>query len=140
MSIFCPKDNTPPDNAESPRSERGRAARASGYDAEDTAAGFLEDEGVRIIARNVRSRGGELDIVGIDRGILLFIEVRMRKAGRFGGAAESITREKQRRIANAARLYLNRNPARASLPCRFDCILMDGPDTIEWLRDAFRLD
>ena len=140
MSIFPPKDSTPPRPGGAARQERGRAARESGYDAENAAVDFLQSKGVRIVARNVRCKSGEIDIVGNDHGTLVFVEVRLRKNKGFGGAAESVTQTKQRRIANAARFFLLRQPALADKPCRFDCVLMDALGNFEWLRDAFRLD
>lgn len=140
MSSFSAKDSTPFRAPTAVRQERGRAARSSGYDAEGAAAQFLHGKGVRIIARNVRSKGGEIDIVGADRDTLIFVEVRLRRHKDFGSAADSITATKQRRIANAARYFLLRHPALADKPCRFDCVLMDAPGKFDWLRDAFRLD
>ena len=140
MSFFSRKDSTPPATSLPERQERGRTARVSGYDAEAAAAIFLQKQGVRILARNVRCKGGEIDLVGKDERTLIFIEVRLRKNTRFGGAAESVTITKQRRITLAARFFLFRNPAMAELPCRFDCVLMNAPDNFDWLRDAFRLD
>lgn len=140
MGAFSTKDNTPASAPAAARQERGRSARTSGYDAEGAAAEFLQSKGIRIIARNVRSKGGEIDIVGIERETLLFVEVRMRQHKDFGSAAESVTLTKQRRIAHAARYFLLRHPTLADKPCRFDCVLMDAPGNFDWLRDAFRLD
>lgn len=140
MSFFSPKDSTPHSLPALARQERGRASRVSGYDAESAAADFLQTQGVRIIARNFRSKGGEIDIVGIDKDTLIFVEVRLRKNTKFGGAAESVTFAKQHRIANAARFFLLRQPSLADKPCRFDCVLMDAPGHFNWLQDAFRLD
>lgn len=140
MSSFSTKDNTPSTAPKAGRQERGRTARTSGYDAEAAAVEFLHTKGVRIIARNVRSKGGEIDIVGTDRNTLIFVEVRLRRHKDFGSAADSVTLTKQRRIANAARFFLLRHPALANKPCRFDCVLMDAPGNFDWLRDAFRLD
>ena len=140
MSFFSRQDSTPLAAPLPERQERGRAARTSGYDAEAAAAEFLQAQGVSILGRNVRCKGGEIDLVGKDQGTLVFIEVRLRKSARFGGAAESVTVTKQRRITLAARYFLFRNPAMAELPCRFDCVLMNAPGNFDWLRDAFRLD
>lgn len=135
-----PKDSTPPPAPAPARQARGRAARTAGYLAEDAAAAYLAGQGVRILERNVRSKGGEIDLVGFDGATLVFVEVRQRSGSRFGGAAASITAVKQARIVHAARLYLLRQPALEKHPCRFDCVLIDSPGQYEWLRDAFRLD
>jgi putative endonuclease len=88
-----------------------------------------------IVERNWRRRCGELDLVARDGEVLVFVEVRLRHRGDFGGAAASITGAKRARMAAAANLYLA--GLRGAPPCRFDAILMDGLDSrrIEWLRD-----
>jgi len=107
-----------------------------GTDAEAAAAAFLEKNGLRVIERNWRCRLGEIDLVLRDRDMIVLVEVRLRTHSAFGGAAASIDRRKQAKLAAAARLYLARQPDR---PCRFDVILMadaEGRD-IEWIRNAF---
>lgn len=110
--------------------------------AEDLAAQWLTARGLRIIARNVRYRGGEIDLVCRDSASLVFVEVRLRSNAKFGGAAESITPTKQRRLIAAARLYLAQHPHWAFHPARFDCLLLESLDEsrIRWIRDAFRCD
>lgn len=118
-----------------PHLEAGRAAEAA-------AAQVLEERGYRILRRNFRARGGELDLVAMDGGTLAIVEVRYRAGGRFGGGAESVTPAKRRRIALAAQVMLAREPALARLPARFDVVEVDGPaDAMccRLIRDAFRL-
>jgi putative endonuclease len=110
---------------------------AAGARAEALAADFLTNRGLTIVARNWRRRCGELDLVARDGGTLVFIEVRLRRGGDFGGAAASITAAKRARLVNAANLYLAGLPL--TPPCRFDAILLDAlaPARVEWLRDIF---
>jgi putative endonuclease len=113
-----------------------RAARArAGAQAEALAARFLERQGLAVVARNVRSRLGEIDIVARDGGTLVFVEVRLRRRAAFGGAAARITAAKRARIRAAAELYLARL-ARIP-PCRIDALLLDAldPARIEWVKD-----
>jgi putative endonuclease len=107
--------------------------------AEDLAAQHLERHGLRVLARNYRCRGGEIDLVCQDGATLVFVEVRLRSGSRFGGAAQSITAAKRGRLLLAARHYLAGKPER---PCRFDAVLMDALDSrrIDWVRDAFAAD
>ena len=114
---------------------------SAGRQAEDLAARFLEKKKLRIIARNYRCRGGEINLVCRDGKVLVFVEVRLRQNTAFGGAAASVTAIKQRRIILAAQHFLMTN-ALTNDDCRFDCILMNGTsgNDIEWLRDAFSLD
>ena len=110
------------------------AAQASGGEAEQGAARFLERQGLTIVARNYRTRLGEIDLVAMEGEVLVFVEVRMRSSARFGGAAESISGRKQARIAAAAGHFLAR--FRQAPRCRFDVVLVEeGPP--EWIKAAF---
>jgi putative endonuclease len=111
-------------------------AQAKGSAAEAQAARYLVGRGLSVIGRNFRVRGGEIDLVCRDGRTVVFVEVRLRRRSDFGGAAASITPDKQARVVLAARHWLARH---GEQPCRFDCLLFDGGD-IEWLRDAFRPD
>lgn len=115
-------------------------ALARGQAAETRAAALLGAAGLSVLARNVRCRGGEIDLVALDGSVLVFVEVRSRGGGRFGSAADSITGRKQQRIVLAARHFLAGAPQHARRACRFDCILIDGDGAPAWLRDAFRAD
>jgi putative endonuclease len=109
-----------------------------GAAAEALAAEFLEAQGLAIVARNYRCRGGEIDLIARDGETLIFVEVRLRSDPAFGGAAASITSAKKRRLRFAALHYLSRSrPRRQDPPCRFDAILLEAldPARIEWLVD-----
>ena len=107
-----------------------------GEPAEHLAAAFLERRGLKVVARNYRSRFGEIDLIAEHRDTLVFVEVRARKSGAFGGAAASITGAKRRRLLAAARHYLARAGFRR--PCRFDVVLLRGDEPeIEWIENAF---
>ena len=114
-----------------------RAKRAElGARAEELCADFLRRSGLRVLARNWRCRHGEIDLVAEEGGTLVFAEVRLRRNGRFGGAAESVTTAKRVRLIAAARLYLMRRP---DADCRFDVLLLDclEAERIRWIRSAF---
>lgn len=113
--------------------------RATGDAAEEAARRLLEGEGLRLIARNVNYRFGELDLVMRDGETIAFVEVRYRADYRYGGGLASVDRRKCRRIALAARAWLQRHPALADAPCRFD-IVAASPAGLEWHRGAFTLD
>ena len=119
---------------------RRTPAQARGAAAEALACTYLEAHGLRTLARNVRCRGGELDLVCLDRNHVVFVEVRLRRNGDFGGAAASITRKKQQRLILAARHWLQEQGDSA---CRFDCVLLQGEAAsapLEWLKNAFDAD
>ncbi|MDB5888269.1 MAG: hypothetical protein JWM03_1141 [Rhodocyclales bacterium] len=124
------------------RARGGQAVSGAspGAQAEALAARHLEQHGARILARNVRYKGGEIDLIAEYANSILFVEVRLRQHAHFGGAAASITQTKQRRIILATRIWLaGAGRAYANRNCRFDAILLDGlnPERIEWLQAAF---
>jgi len=108
-----------------------------GSEAEERARSWLEAQGLELIARNWRCRGGELDLVMRDGAEVAIIEVRSRARADFGTAAESVARHKQRRIVRAARLLLAQRPELGEQAVRFDVVALDGKDAVEWLRGAF---
>ena len=115
---------------------QGRATprKAAGDAAEDRAARFLAEHGLQIVARNYRTRFGEIDLVARDGASLVFVEVRMRSSDFFGGADESVDAPKRSRIVAAARAYVAALPAEP--PCRFDVVALDG-HAPRWIRAAF---
>ncbi|MCC7325946.1 MAG: YraN family protein [Burkholderiales bacterium] len=120
------------------RAERSATTRgaARGERAEALAADYLMRQGLTLVARNFRTRLGEIDLIARDRDVLVFVEVRLRSSSAFGDAAASITHRKRARLAAAARTYfamIGHEPT-----CRFDAILLDGldPERITWERNV----
>jgi putative endonuclease len=111
------------------------AHTAVGARAEALAAEFLVARGLTIVTRNFRTPRGEIDIIARDGATLVFVEVRLRRNSRFGGAAASITAIKRARLTAAAQAYLARLGHEP--PCRFDAVLLDrlDPPAIAWERD-----
>ena len=110
------------------------AAQEAGARAEEIAARFLAEQGLQVVARNFRTRLGEIDVVARDGATLVFVEVRLRTRDDYGGALESIDGNKRRRIVAAANGYLallGREP-----PCRFDVITVEERSA-HWIRAAF---
>lgn len=98
------------------------AARAHmGRAAEELAASFLRGLGLRIVERNWRRPGGELDIVAADGGICVFVEVRSRTGVELGHPLEAVGPAKRAQVIRAARLYLAEAPPPAA-GYRFDVI------------------
>jgi putative endonuclease len=129
----------------SAENERGASAatttKARGDAGETRALAHLQQQGLRLVARNYRvaggpyARGAEVDLILRDRdGTLVFVEVRSRADPSHGGAAASVTRGKQRRIIRAAQHYLLR--LASPPPCRFDVVAIDG-EVLQWLPGAF---
>ena len=117
------------------RMQRGAAA-------EDLAARYLQVRGLKILARNLRCKAGELDLVCLDDGVLVVIEVRQRGSAEFGGALGSVTWSKQRKIVRTAQFFLRREKHWRNLPMRFDVLAIEGlpagAHRIDWVKDAFR--
>ena len=90
----------------------------NGRMAEEESARFLERKGYRIVERNYRCRGGEIDIVAERGGIIAFVEVKERSGSRFSLPREAVTPAKQRRIRTAALWYLAAHET--ALQPRFD--------------------
>jgi putative endonuclease len=88
---------------------------------EDLAAEFLTRRGWRVVARNVRSREGEIDIVASREGIVAFVEVKTRRTVAFGSPAEAVTFRKRLRIRGLAARFLAASEAHAR-EIRFDVV------------------
>lgn len=108
--------------------------QVQGQAAEDDALQYLQKQGLTLVERNFRCKGGEIDLIMQDREMLVFVEVRKRSDARYGGAASSVTTRKQARLIVAAQVFLQR---RTTLPpCRFDVIAVEGKE-MNWYRNAF---
>lgn len=109
---------------------------------EEQAARFLRRGGMKIIARNVRTPVGEIDIVARDRRFLVFVEVKTRRSAVCGAPAEAVGSVKQRQVIRAAQWYLLQDQNDKLQP-RFDVISVfasSDPPQIEHLENAFGLD
>ena len=107
---------------------------------EQVALRHLEDAGFEILARNWRCRDGEIDIVALDRGVLVICEVKTRSGLGYGLPAEAITRKKADRLRLLARRWLREHPA-GGADVRFDVVgvvvAQRGAAVVEHLRAAF---
>jgi putative endonuclease len=114
-----------------------------GLDCETLAVSHLQDSGIEVLARNLRCKSGELDIVARENNVLLIIEVRQRTHKDYGGALESVTWRKQRKIIRATRYFLQVHREWRGFRLRFDVVAVEGTPEgehrINWVQDAFRL-
>ncbi len=106
-----------------------------GQSAETRAEAFLQTHGLKPLARNWRCRFGEIDLIMRDGATLVFVEVRLRSRADFGGAAASVTANKQRKLLAAARQYLA--TLKTLPPCRFDVVALSGDGVPDWIKNAF---
>lgn len=67
---------------------------------------FLMRRGYKIIDKNYRTRGGEIDIIAKEGEVLVFVEVKTRTNNKFGAPEEAIDFYKQNKLAKTAEYYL----------------------------------
>lgn len=111
-------------------------AQRVGDAGEDQALAYLQAAGLVLVARQVTSRFGEIDLIMRDRDEWVFVEVRRRANSIFGGAAASITPAKQARLRRSALAWLQQTHGDRPTACRFDVCAIDD-ELIEWIRNAF---
>ncbi len=102
-----------------------RARKNFGDSAERVAAFYLEQRGCKIIARNVRTRAGEIDIIAQDAEGLVFVEVKARRGSGFGSPEEAVTPRKQIQLINLADAFLAEQPEFAGKPWRIDVVAIE---------------
>lgn len=115
------------------------SARDKGQQIENEVLNYLQQQGLKLVARNFSSRHGEIDLIMRDQHDLVFIEVRFRRSTQFGTAIESINTQKQQRIIQTAMYYLQRYPHQAS--CRFDVVgvaPVGDKYHFDWIKNAFQ--
>lgn len=116
------------------------STRHRGRHWERVAESFLNKRGLRTLERNYNGRVGEIDLIMMDRGTLVFTEVRYRGSGRHGSGADTVTSAKQRRIIAAAQRFVQYHKVHQSQACRFDVVSIGterGETLLNWIRNAF---
>ena len=93
-----------------------------GADYEEVASGYLQSLGYRIIARNYRCAGGEIDIVALDGDVVVFVEVKGGRSLKFGHPLERFDRRKLSRIIGCAYTFMEEREL--NLPFRVDLIVI----------------
>ena len=111
----------------------GVLAQTRGQAGEDAATKYLSSLGYVILARNFKTRGGEIDVVARDEQTTVFVEVKRRQTSDHGTANEYVNRSKMSRVVGAARIYAAKHRL-AEGSIRFDVIAIDVRDGREQLR------
>jgi len=118
----------------------GDDRRALGAAGESAAAQYLIRRGYRVVEANARCRIGEIDLVAIDAGVIVFVEVKGNRGRHYGAPEEMVTPAKQRRLTRLAGWYLQRR-GWLGMPARFDVVAVDwdsaGAAFVRHFRDAF---
>lgn len=96
---------------------------------EDLAIDFLKKNGYKIIERNFRIRGGEIDVIALDGSCTVYVEVKTRTSHQFGLPEEAVTPWKIKFLVKAAKFYRN-NRKNLNLPDleRIDVVAVDLAD------------
>jgi putative endonuclease len=114
-----------------------RKAEKHGRRSETFAALLLMLKGYRILARRVKTKAGEIDLVArAPSGPICFVEVKARSGD--GVALDSVSTRQQARIAGAASLYLAARPQLANHGIRYDIVTVAPGALPRHIRDAFR--
>lgn len=117
---------------------------------EDLVCVYLQQQKLKLIARNYRCRLGEIDLIMQDQNLLVFVEVRYRHHCKFGSSIESVNLNKQSKIIKTAEYYLLSKQLSEKIPCRFDVVgvkpatqkllgnisKLDSAQ-VEWVKNAF---
>lgn len=104
---------------------------------EEMACTFLEGQGISVLKRNFRIRGGEIDIIARDGDCLAFVEVKFRSFDNYGGADHAISAVKQKRVRAAAGAFLREKGMQGCRYARFDAVLMNGEE-IRYIKNAWQ--
>jgi len=124
-----------------------RERKLLGLLGEETALAHLLGHGLRLLARNYRCKMGEIDLVMLDGSTLVLVEVRYRASNDYGGAAASVTWDKQQRLVRAAEHLLTKRAELKRYPARFDVIAITTSPAgeagtapkVDWIKRAFTL-
>ncbi|MBL7159410.1 YraN family protein [Candidatus Microgenomates bacterium] len=95
-----------------------------GQEGEKIAASYLKSQGYQIIEKNFKKRYGEIDLIALEKNILVFIEVKTRWSKKFGPPEEAVTPRKLRSVIKTAQYYKMIHP---ELPeaMRIDVVAVD---------------
>lgn len=118
-------------------------SRDKGTYVEQLALKHLVQQGLKPVEQNISSRHGEIDLLMRDQEEWVFVEVRYRKTGNFGGGLESVNRSKCQKLIKTAEYYIQTHDKTHFEVCRFDIIEVAGDLTnpqITWFQDAFQAD
>jgi len=118
------------------------AGHIFGQTAESLATQHLQKKDYRILGRNVKLQGGELDLIAQDGKTLVFVEVKARRSDSHGGMLSTITESKKRRLIKLAACYLSHHQL-SHQECRFDVVLcrqhLDNSFEITHIEHAFEV-
>jgi putative endonuclease len=112
-----------------------------GKEGEDRAAKYLAKQGYRIIERNYSTQNGEIDLIALHQGEVVFVEVKTRTNDSYGSPELAVNPRKQSRMIKAALGYIKYKKLH-QVPCRFDVVAISTgkEQEVELIRNAFEMD
>ena len=112
-----------------------------GKEGEDRAAQFLAKKGYKILERNYSTRSGEIDLVALHNGEVVFVEVKTRTSDAYGAPELAVNPRKQLRMIKAALSYIKYKKLH-QMPCRFDVVAISAAaeNGVELIQNAFEMD
>lgn len=112
-----------------------------GREGEDRAAQFLAKKGYKILERNYSTRSGEIDLVALHNGEVVFVEVKTRTSDAYGAPELAVNPRKQLRMIKAALGYIKYKKLH-QMPCRFDVVAISAAaeNEVELIQNAFEMD
>ena len=118
------------------------STKTQGDIGEELACRYLLGKGYKILERNFRIRGGEIDIIALDGQTLAYVEVKTRTSYQFGRPEESVTLRKLKFLERAAKFYKAKRKNFIKLPDleRIDFVGIDmsgGEPNIKLIKNAF---
>ena len=118
-----------------------KTTRKIGLNAEQACCDYLTLQGLTLITKNFHCRHGEIDLIMKEDKTLIFIEVRYRKNNDYGGALESITPSKQKKVRASAETYLQKhkikNNARIDVVAMTQNLINSTGYDFNWIKNAF---
>lgn len=113
--------------------------RNIGKEKEELAAKFLLRQGMKILEKNFSCKLGEIDLIGMDKGYLVFVEVKYRSKETYGYPQEAVSKYKKRKISLVSNYYKMLKHFGDSVPIRYDVVSILG-NRIRWDKNAFYYD
>jgi len=117
------------------------AKQVLGKEGERIAEQYLKRKGYKVVERNYRCAAGEVDLIVLDRRVIVFVEVKTRTGHGFGTPLEAIQPRKQRKMMQAAQFFLSQKKLHQR-DARFDVVGISWPGrepVIEHVENAFEL-
>ena len=117
------------------------AKQVLGREGERVAEQFLKKKGFKLVERNYRCAAGELDLIVLDKRVVVFVEVKTRTGHGFGSPLEAVAYHKQQKMIQAAQYFLSEKGLHQR-DARFDVVGVSWPGrvpVVEHIENAFEL-